>query len=157
MTTVAVRDILLLNADYQPLGKVTFEKAMKLLVKEKAVVEEADESRGFLREWLYPKVIRLVRMAKLNYKKIYGTPIVSKNGVLRRDGFTCAYCKGPAKTIDHILPRSRGGDNSWKNLVAACFDCNNKKDSMTPEEARMPLLFKPFVPTRQQLIAVSTR
>jgi len=157
MTAVAVREITLLNADYQPLGKITFQKAMRLLVKEKAVVEEADESKGRLREWVYPKVIRLISLAKLNYKKLYGTPIVSKNGVLRRDGFKCGYCGNTAKTVDHVMPRSRGGTNDWMNLVAACFPCNNRKGNKTPEEARMPLLFKPFKPTRQQIIAVSTK
>lgn len=162
MTTIAVREIELWNADYQPLGKVTFQKAMRLLAKEKAIVEVADETKGKLREWAWPKIIRLVHMAKLNYRKIYGIPQVSKNGVLRRDGYRCAYCGGSAKTIDHIMPKSRCKSdkeaNTWMNLVAACFNCNNRKDNKTPQEAGMPLAYlKPFVPTRAQILAASTR
>lgn len=157
--TTAIRDIELLNADYQPLGRVTFQKAVRLLAKEKAVVEIADETKGRLREWLYPKVIRLVKIAKLNYKKLYGTPLVSKSGVLRRDGYKCAYCGDHAKTIDHIMPRSRckSDPNTWLNMVAACFSCNNKKDNKTPQEAGMKMLFMPFTPTRAQLIAASSK
>jgi 5-methylcytosine-specific restriction endonuclease McrA len=162
MTATTVREIELLNADYRPLGTVTLQRAIKHLSKGKAVVELADETKGRLRNWAWPKVIRLVKMAKLNYKKIYGVPQLSRNGVLRRDGYQCAYCGGPAKTVDHVKPKdqftNKADANTWLNLVAACFPCNNKKDNRTPEEAGMPLVYvKPFVPTRAQLLAVSSK
>jgi 5-methylcytosine-specific restriction endonuclease McrA len=58
----------------------------------------------------------------------------------------CAYCGGPAQTVDHVLPKSRGGASSWLNLVAACFGCNRAKDDRTPAEAGMKLRVTPYVP-----------
>ena len=71
--------------------------------------------------------------------------------VLRRDGFRCGYCGGPADTRDHVIPRSRGGATSWTNLVAACADCNGRKRDRTPAQAGMPLRVRPFQPTPAQL------
>lgn len=147
----AARTIELWNADYQPLGFISFQKAVRLLALNKAVVEVVDESREFLRDWLWPKVVRLTKQAKLAYDKLYGKAIISKRGVLLRDNWKCAYCFSRADTIDHVIPRSRGGDESWLNKVACCFSCNNKKDDRTPEEAGMVLKFKPYVPTRAEL------
>jgi 5-methylcytosine-specific restriction endonuclease McrA len=83
------------------------------------------------------------------YKKV---PL-SRFNIFRRDGHKCVYC-GTNKnlTIDHVLPKSRGGDNSWKNLVTCCGICNLKKDDRTPEEADMVFLRKPFTPTYIQFI-----
>lgn len=152
MTALAIRDIELLNADYQSLGKITLQKAVRLLAKGKAVVEEADESKGCLRDWAYPKIVRLVQFVKINYRKLYGTPLFSKSGVLKRDNHKCCFCGKAAKTIDHVLPRSRGGSNTYLNTVAACFKCNNKKDDKTPKEAGMKMLWQPYVPTKAQLM-----
>ena len=154
MTAMAtnVRNIELINASYESLGKLSVQKAARLLALGKAVVHEADESGRKLGQWLYPKVLRMVYFVKVNYNKLYGTPQISKHGILVRDGYTCAYCAGDAKTVDHIKPRSRGGKNSWLNLVACCFPCNNRKDDRTPEEAKMKLLFAPYEPTRAQLL-----
>jgi 5-methylcytosine-specific restriction endonuclease McrA len=66
--------------------------------------------------------------------------------VLSRDGHTCAYCVGRADTVDHLLPRSRGGGDTWFNLVAACQFCNGLKGNRTPQEARMALVREPFEP-----------
>ena len=66
--------------------------------------------------------------------------------MLTRDGRRCAYCDGPASTIDHVLPRSRGGGNTWLNTVAACGRCNQRKGDRTPAEARMPLRRGPSAP-----------
>jgi len=152
MTTLAIRSVELWNADYQPLGMITVQKAVRLLAKGKAVVEEADVTRGYLRDWAYPKVVRLKEFVKVNYKRLYGKPLFSKSGVLKRDRYKCCYCGKTAKTIDHVMPRSRGGPNDYLNTVAACFPCNNKKDNMTPKEAGMRMLFQPYVPTKAQLM-----
>lgn len=154
----AARDVIVINADYQQLGATSFKKAMRLLVLGKAVVHEADESRERLRDWDFPKVIRLVGYAKVNYKRLYGAPSWSKTHILRRDRYKCGYCGSAAKTIDHIKPRSRclrdgENPNTWKNTVAACFSCNNRKDNRTPVEANMPLKITPYVPTKAELIA----
>lgn len=71
---------------------------------------------------------------------------VSHATILQRDEATCAYCGAPATTIDHIIPSSRGGANTWDNLVCACLACNNRKGDKTPLEAGMELLFEPFPP-----------
>lgn len=68
------------------------------------------------------------------------------SAILRRDGYRCQYCGKPGSTIDHVHPQSRGGENTWWNLVAACFGCNNSKADRTPEEAGMKLLRTPFEP-----------
>lgn len=153
MTTAVMhaKTVELLNADYQPLARVSLQKAARLLSLGKAIVEEADESGRLLREWFWPKIIRLVKQAKVSYERIYAKAIISKRGVLIRDGYRCAYCEGKADTIDHVLPRSRGGLNTWENLVACCFRCNNKKDNKTPKEARMHLKITPYAPSRIEL------
>lgn len=69
--------------------------------------------------------------------------IATKRAILSRDEYTCAYCEKKADTVDHIIPQSRGGGNTWTNLVAACKPCNNKKADRTPEEAGMKLLWEP--------------
>ncbi|MGI3785554.1 MAG: HNH endonuclease, partial [Janthinobacterium lividum] len=74
-------------------------------------------------------------------------PAWSKRGVLRRDAHRCAFCGSSADTVDHLLPQSRGGGNTWQNTVAACTRCNNVKANRTPSEAGMPLRRVPHVPT----------
>lgn len=91
-----------------------------------------------------PSVIRLSAYVRLPFKNIE----LSRKNLHRRDSFRCQYCgrKYTALTIDHIIPKSRGGADSWENLITACVQCNNKKGSQTPEEAKMPLLSKPSKP-----------
>jgi 5-methylcytosine-specific restriction endonuclease McrA len=74
------------------------------------------------------------------------TPIWSRNKLLQRDSYACAYCTRPADTVDHILPVSQGGTSTWLNTVASCRPCNAKKRNRTPSEAHMPLNHQPFVP-----------
>lgn len=92
----------------------------------------------------FPSVVRLSSFVRIPYKKI----ILSRKNILRRDGHRCQYCgRGDVPlTLDHIHPRSKGGEDSWENLVAACVKCNNKKGDGTPEEAGMPLLRIPMKP-----------
>lgn len=153
MTAMALaQPITLLNASYEVLSaRVTPQKAARLLALDKATIDQADPERK-LGRWDYPVVLRLKYFVKVAYEKINGAPRVSKRGVLTRDNRRCAYnLSHEATTIDHIFPRSRGGKNSWKNLVAACGPCNRRKRNRTPEEADMKLLVTPFVPTKQQL------
>lgn len=92
----------------------------------------------------FPSVIKLLSFVRMPYKKIE----LSRKNILRRDSHRCQYCgkKTHEMTIDHIIPRSRGGGDSWENLVAACVRCNNRKGSRTPEEANMKLLTVPKRP-----------
>ncbi len=145
--------ILVLNADYQPINVTSFQKGYKLVWKGKAEVVKEDPKDVIMtsRSIARPKVIRLLTYLYLPYRRLN----LSKQNVYRRDGFKCVYCgSGANLTLDHVLPRSRGGDNSWENLVTCCRKCNAKKDDQTPEEARMRMRHKPFVPTFSHLIEV---
>jgi 5-methylcytosine-specific restriction endonuclease McrA len=149
----ATPKILVLNADYQPINVTSFQKGYKLIWKGKAEVVKEDPTDVIMtsRSIARPKVIRLLTYLYLPYRRLN----LSKQNVYRRDGFRCVYCgSGANLTLDHVLPRSRGGDNSWENLVTCCRKCNAKKDDLTPEEARMRMRHKPFVPTFSHLIEV---
>lgn len=142
--------VILLNADYSPLNVVQVRRAIKLLVKKKAVVVEATKRIITNAErtvsFLVPKVIRLV-----DYIKQLRRYVVTwtKKNILMRDGYTCQYCGDQAQklTIDHVFPESRGGKTDFDNTVAACLACNNKKANKTPDEAGMQLLSKPHKPS----------
>lgn len=136
---------LVLNAGYEPLAVVSYKRAIVLVLNEKASVVAADETqpvRSSTMSWPRPSVILL-----RNYVRIPGRNVpVSRRGVLRRDLQRCAYCAGPATTIDHVLPRSRGGTDSWENLVACCLRCNNAKGDRTPAEMGWSMRVRPKAP-----------
>lgn len=92
----------------------------------------------------YPSVVRLVFFVKVPFKKI----ILSRKNILRRDGHRCQYCGTSSNlTVDHMMPRSRGGEDTWENLVTACIKCNNKKGDRTPEESKLSLRNRPKRPS----------
>ncbi|GAB7045751.1 HNH endonuclease [Catenuloplanes indicus] len=138
-------DVLVLNADLGPLHRVSLRHAVRMLVRRVAEVHESrpDTQIGV---WPVPTVVRLVSYVVTRWRHSRG-PAWSRGGVLVRDGRRCAYCGGHASTIDHVMPRSRGGRNAWSNTVAACGACNQRKGDRTPAEARMPLRFRPAAPT----------
>ena len=148
---MAVTNVALLNASYEPLGKVTFQHAVRMLFRQVAIVEEAHDDR-MIGPHPWPKVIRLVRYISAHW--LYRPAGYARDGVLRRDRHRCAYCGDHATTVDHLLPASRGGAWTWLNTVAACRRCNGRKANRTPEEAGMRLRFQPYVPTRAQLAAL---
>ncbi|MEU6022214.1 HNH endonuclease [Micromonospora sp. NPDC048871] len=137
--------VLVVNADLGPLHRVTVPHAIRMLCRRVAEIHEAvpDQVIGV---FPVPRVVRLVRYVVTRWRFTSG-PAWSRAGVLARDARCCAYCAGPASTIDHILPRSRGGRNTWKNTTAACYACNQRKGDRTPTEAGMPLRRVPVVPT----------
>lgn len=140
--------VLVLNADLGVLHTVSLKHAVRMLIREVAEVHEAADE--FFGQFIKPKSIRLVRYINTvwRYNK---TPKWSKNGVMLRDKHTCAFCAGKATTIDHVIPRSRGGTNRWDNTVAACSPCNGRKGNRTPEEAGMKMLFTPKMPKWSEL------
>jgi 5-methylcytosine-specific restriction endonuclease McrA len=144
--------VLVLNASYEPLHVVSVRHAIRMLVRQVAVVEESAEGNQF-RPFPVPRVLRLLRYVTMTWRYNAQVPY-SRNGVLARDRHCCAYCGRRASTIDHVLPRSRGGDTSWTNTVACCLPCNQRKASRTPREASMPLRTTPFQPSRGQLHAL---
>ncbi|GLY01839.1 HNH endonuclease [Actinoplanes sp. NBRC 101535] len=137
--------VLVLNADCGPLQRVSLRHAIRMLFRQVAVVHEArpDATIGV---YPIPTVVRLVSYVVTRWRHGRG-PSWSRAGVLARDHGVCAYCGKAASTIDHVLPRSRGGRNEWSNTVAACHSCNNRKRDRTPAEARMPLRTIPSAPT----------
>ncbi|HJZ95023.1 MAG TPA: HNH endonuclease [Candidatus Solibacter sp.] len=139
------RLVLVLNASYEPIHVCSARRAIKLVLKGSATVEECSGATvhtpaldlpvpSVIRLRVYRRVLRLQR-------------VVSRKGVLLRDGSACQYCGArlPARdlTLDHVIPRSRAGASTWENLVACCFPCNGRKGNRTPQEAGMPLLRQP--------------
>ncbi len=144
--------VLVLNASYEPLHLVSIRHAVRMLVREVAVIEEADERRS-IGAFPLPKVLRLVRYVAMRWR--YGrTPAWSRAALIRRDKGVCAYCGRAARTVDHIEPQSRGGPSNWLNTVAACERCNGRKGDRTLGEAGMVLRFQPYVPTWAEVFIV---
>lgn len=134
-------DVLVLNASYEPLQRVSVRHAIKMLVREVAVIEESDA--GTFGPFPMPRVLRLVRYVVARWRNRRGC---TKSAIKARDRM-CGYCGGFAETVDHIVPRSRGGTLTWENAVAACLRCNHRKADRTPAEAGMTLLVTPAPPT----------
>ena len=137
---------LVLNAGYEPLAVVSFKRALVLVLNGKATVVRIDEAHpvfGTAGSWDRPSVIVLTRYVRMPGSR--RVP-VTRRGVLRRDEFHCCYCGRGAATIDHVMPRSRGGADSWENLVACCLACNNTKGDRTPGEMGWPMRSTPRTP-----------
>lgn len=145
--------ILILNADYTPINMASLKKGYNLIYKGKAEVLASEVNypmNSDSKELERPVVIRLLKYVVIPYKKL----TLSKVNILKRDKYTCVYC-GSKKdlTLDHVLPKSRGGKNTWGNLVTACFKCNHKKGNRTPQEAGMVINALPFVPTYETFLS----
>ncbi len=136
---------LVLNAGYEPLAVVSFRRALVLVLAGKAtiVADTGAPVVGGSMTLPRPSVILLARYVRAPYAR---SVTVSRRGVLRRDGHRCAYCGAHATTVDHVLPRSRGGQDCWENLVACCVRCNNVKGDRTPEEKGWALRVRPVSP-----------
>ena len=139
---------LLLNASYEPLRIISWEKAITLFFLGKVEVIDTynRDIRSVSLVMRVPAVVRLVNYVKLGARK----PPLTKINLLARDNFTCQYCRkelGRTEgTVDHVVPRTKGGKTSWQNVVLACPPCNRKKGGRTPEEANMQLLKQPEAP-----------
>lgn len=138
--------VLVLNYDYTPLNVTTFRRGFVLVDKGKAEIIKSDEAPivGGYKTYLRPLIIRLLSYIKHKVRSLRP----NRTRIYKRDNHECVYC-GSKKdlTLDHVLPKSRGGTNEWTNLVTSCFKCNLKKSNRTPEEAKMMMNRKPFVPT----------
>lgn len=151
------KQVLVLNASYEPLSLVSVRRAVVLLLREKAELVEATQNmvRSSTQAMPVPLVIRLVKYVRLPHRRVPAT----RTAIMLRDGYTCQYCgevPGRAQlTVDHVVPRSRGGSHHWDNLVTACKRCNQRKGSHLPDEAQMLLLRKPFEPTYVALVLLS--
>jgi 5-methylcytosine-specific restriction endonuclease McrA len=139
---------LVLNQSYEPLTVCTIKRATMLVFSRKAELVSRDERRAIRTvsgDYPWPSVIRLARYVKAPYRNVS----LTRKNILRRDRFRCVYCgRGDVPlTIDHVVPKSRGGRDSWKNLAAACHICNNRKGDRLLSETNMTLRVKPYKPT----------
>lgn len=138
--------VLVLNQNYEPLNVCSWQRAVALLVLGKAVPLENGGRRigGVERELNLPSVVRLSYLIRRPLPELK----LSRRAILARDNHTCQYCGHSARdlTLDHVVPREKGGLSSWDNLVACCIRCNNKKGNKLPREANMSLRQKPRRP-----------
>jgi 5-methylcytosine-specific restriction endonuclease McrA len=145
--------VLVLNSGYEPLHFCAAKRAICMIYTGRAQPVETDGIviRSFSAQFACPTVIRLKRYIRIPYKR--SVPFSKKN-VLKRDRHTCQYCGNiyGDLTIDHILPRSLGGESVWLNVVTACKGCNAKKGNRTPEEAGLSLKSRPYKPRYMALL-----
>lgn len=141
------RKVLILNADYSAISLCTVPKAFLLVYLKKAeLVAELPKAalRTVSRTYPLPSVIRLNHYVNIPFKGV----VLSRQNIFKRDLSSCVYCGNRHDlTLDHVLPKSRGGKTNWENLVTACKKCNSKKGDLLPEEASMPLRHSPFKPS----------
>jgi len=144
---VAVRRVLLLNITYEPLTTVGLHRAVCLVLGEKADVVHADAGGMQLHSATTrlpaPSVIRLRRYVRIPHRS--RVPL-TRAALMRRDNYLCAYCGTKADTIDHVVPRSRGGPHAWENCVASCTRCNHRKADRLIEELGWTLPRLPAAP-----------
>lgn len=139
-------NVLLLNGDWQPIRVISTKRAIVLVLTEKAEIlaEGTGEWRSATTSVPIPQVIRLKRFVQIPFRaKI---PL-SNAAVLKRDRYKCGYCHGKANTVDHIVPKSRGGRHMWENVVAACRPCNARKADKLLDEIGWSLSVTPRIPT----------
>jgi 5-methylcytosine-specific restriction endonuclease McrA len=134
--------VLVLNASYEPLHITSWKRAIILLVKEKASIISA-------------QVIRLVEYVRIPFSRI-SLIKPARNVIYKRDGHKCQYC-GSTKdlTIDHVVPRSRGGGDTWDNMVTCCSPCNSRKGNKTLEQCGMKLVRQPAPPLSKFMFAIT--
>ena len=129
--------VLVLNASYEPLNITTWRRAMVMMLKGKAESLELDFSREIRSGTHLPTVIRLRQYVHVPFRQL---PLTRRN-VFHRDNQSYQYCgtRTDQLSIDHVLPKSRGGKDTWENVTTACLGCNVRKGNRTPQEAGMPL------------------
>jgi 5-methylcytosine-specific restriction endonuclease McrA len=149
--------VLVLNQNYEPLNVCSVRRALKLVLGGKAELLEA--ARGHIASatkiFPFPSVIRLYHLIKRPRPRVK----LTRKEVFIRDGYTCQYCglRSSHLTIDHVIPRSRGGLHTWDNVVAACQPCNHRKGGKSLAEARMVLKHQPREPRASQYYTVERR
>ena len=138
--------VLVLNQNYEPLNVCNIRRAVSMVYLGKAHI--LVNGRGWIQTpsfaFPWPSVIRLDHLVRRPRPRLK----LTRREVFRRDNFTCQYCGMESKslTIDHVVPRHRGGTHDWENIVSACPICNRRKGGRTPREARMALLRRPVRP-----------
>jgi 5-methylcytosine-specific restriction endonuclease McrA len=150
---------LVLNATYEPIKIIDWQRAITLWVQGKCeVVAEHDrEVRAVSFSFKLPSIVRLLRFVRVRGKREH-VPFTRAN-IYRRDDYTCAYCSetfdSEDLTFDHVIPAAQGGPKSWENIITACVPCNRRKGARTPEEAGMVLRRSPRRPIPSPIFRVS--
>lgn len=141
-----MQEVSLYNSRYEKIFDIDWKKAILLLMNGKVIScteEEFIDIKTTSGIFKLPKHMALKKYVYIPYKEFSPT----RKNIFRRDQYTCQYCsskiEGPEATVDHVLPRSRGGKHRWDNVVACCLSCNRKKGDKTPSEAKMNLLCNP--------------
>jgi 5-methylcytosine-specific restriction endonuclease McrA len=137
---------LVLNATYEPIGVVPGRRALLLVLAAKAIAVENGDAlfHSANAAICVPVVVRLTRFVKIPYRTV--VPL-TRRGVFLRDGGRCVYCEAPATSLDHVVPRSRGGVHSWENVVSCCRRCNHVKADRTVSELGWRLRRSPRAPS----------
>lgn len=146
---------LVLNVTYEPLGIVAVRRAVCLVLDEKADIVAHDRNPVCSVSTSVPRplVVRLRYMVKVPYRRHLA---ISRRAIFARDDHRCQYCGEAADSIDHVLPRSRGGKHVWENVAAACRRCNTRKRDRTPEEAGMHLVRPCAAPRSNGFVTIAT-
>ncbi len=149
--------VLVLNQNYEPLNVCTLKRAVVLVFSSKAEILESGSRivRSAAHEYEAPSVIRLFRLIRRPRPRVK----LTRREIFTRDGYTCQYCGvfGGDLTVDHVVPRSKGGEHVWENVVTACRPCNHRKGGKTLQEARLRLSFEPREPRAGQYYAIERR
>src|SRR5579863_3190887 len=149
--------VLVLNATFEPINVCTVRRAIVLLLKARAEVLENGAARlhSERAEFARPVVIRLtsyVRVPRDAHRRK-----ITRRAVFARDEWTCQYCGARSNlTVDHVIPRSKGGASSWENIVASCAPCNRRKGDLLPRQVGMRLLRQPRTPNPNVFIRVAS-
>jgi 5-methylcytosine-specific restriction endonuclease McrA len=149
------QSVLVLNATYEPLNVTSVWRALSLVLSDKAEVVEAHPERVIRspsRILAHPVVIRLLRYVRVPR---FGARRITRRALFARDGFHCQYCgEGSRLTVDHVVPRSRGGLSDWENMVTACAPCNLRKGDRLPQEAGMHPRAAPRAPSAKLFLTL---
>lgn len=146
--------VLVLNQNYEPLNVCNLPRAFRLVFGEKAEVVEYDHQmiRTPRQEFRAPSVIRLQHHIRRPRPRVK----LTRREIFARDGHRCQYCGLAAESIDHVLPRSRGGMHAWDNVVAACRRCNTRKEDRLPHEVGLVLRTQPAAPRQRVWLLAMT-
>jgi 5-methylcytosine-specific restriction endonuclease McrA len=149
--------VLVLNATYEPINVCTVRRATVLLLKSKAEVVEIGSqdlhwATGSLPRPVVIRLVTYVRIPRDTHKRK-----ITRRAVFARDDWTCQYCGARSNlTVDHVIPRSKGGPSSWENIVASCAPCNRRKGDHLPERANMHPRRQPTAPSPHVFIHVAS-
>jgi 5-methylcytosine-specific restriction endonuclease McrA len=149
--------VLVLNASFEPINVCTVKRAIVLILKAKAeVIDEQDlEVHAEKLSMTRPSVIRLVTYVRIPFQSFRRK--ITRRAVFARDGWECQYCgRRGSLTMDHVVPRSKGGDTSWENVVACCAGCNRRKGDRSVSQAGMRLKTQPSTPHETIFIHVAS-